>query len=153
MINYIISFISVIITSVVGSLYTSKTTKSDWFKCIKPSITPPNYVFPIVWTTLYILIGFAFGLSIKYRIHIINILFVFTLILNILWSYFYFGRKQVKTALYIIFVLIILGLLIIVIAINTKQYRIAGLIFPYVMWISFASVLNYMSIEKAKNCN
>lgn len=151
-VNYIIAFSTVILTSALGSLYTSKNTKSDWYSCIKPSLTPPSFVFPIVWTILYFLLGLAFAFSLNAKKHIINALFVATFVLNILWSYFYFGKKQVEVAYYIILSLDLLALLIIGFAVFMRSYKIAGIVTPYFLWILFASVLNYKSIDKAKKC-
>ena len=44
-----------------------KATKSRWYQCIRPSITPPNIVFPVVWTVLYILIAFALAQTFMVR--------------------------------------------------------------------------------------
>lgn len=151
-INYIIAFSSVILTSAIGSIFTSKNTKSNWYSCIKPSLTPPSIVFPIVWTILYFLLGLAFSFSLNAKMHIINALFVATFILNVLWSYFYFGKKQVQVAYYIILSLDLLALLIIGFAIFAKSYKIAAIVVPYFLWILFASLLNYKSIAKAKDC-
>ena len=152
MFNYIIAFSCVIATSIIGSLFTTKNTNSKWYQCIKPSITPPNIVFPIVWTILYILIGVAFSITIKNRSNILNFLISITLILNIVWSYLYFGKKQISTAFIIILFMDLIGILLIGISIYYKQNKIAYLLTPYVIWILFASVLNYLSIEKAKKC-
>lgn len=151
--NYIIAFSTVILTSALGSMFTSKNTKSEWYKCIKPALTPPSYVFPIVWSILYFLLGLAFAFSLNSNKHIINALFVITFVLNILWSYFYFGKKEIQVAYYIILTLVLLALLIIGLALYTKSYTIAALVLPYLVWIVFASVLNYKSIDKAKICN
>lgn len=152
LINYIIAFSSVILTSALGSIFTSKNTKSDWYSCIRPELTPPSFVFPIVWTILYFLLGLAFAFSLNAKMHIINALFVATFILNVLWSYFYFGKKQVEVAYYIILSLDLLALLIIGFAIFAKSYKIAAIVAPYFLWILFASLLNYKSIAKAKDC-
>lgn len=151
-VNYIIAFSTVILTSALGSIFTSKNTKSEWYDCIRPALTPPSIVFPIVWTILYFLLGLAFAFTLNSKQHIINTLFVATFVLNILWSYFYFGKKQISAAYYVILTLDLLALLIIGIALFTKSYKVALLVTPYLLWILFASVLNYKSIEKAENC-
>jgi tryptophan-rich sensory protein len=56
----LISAFSIILTSYIGSIFTRKNVNTKWYDCIKPIITPPNYVFPIVWTILYILLFFVF---------------------------------------------------------------------------------------------
>ena len=46
--NTIISILSIILTSYLGSKFTKSNVNNDWYDCIKPSITPPKYIFPIV---------------------------------------------------------------------------------------------------------
>ncbi|MCL6500892.1 MAG: tryptophan-rich sensory protein [Candidatus Pacearchaeota archaeon] len=55
----VLSFLIVIVVALLGSLFTGANTKSEWYIQNKPSITPPNYVFPIVWNILFILIALA----------------------------------------------------------------------------------------------
>nr|MBA4405473.1 TspO protein [Nanoarchaeum sp.] len=55
----IFSIIIVYFVGFLGSIFTSDNTNSDWYKSIKPSITPPNFVFPIVWNVLFFLIGMS----------------------------------------------------------------------------------------------
>ena len=43
----------------IGSLFTSQNVNSSWYESIKPGITPPNYVFPIVWNILFFLIAIS----------------------------------------------------------------------------------------------
>ena len=55
--NTIISSIAIISTAFIGSQFTKSNVNIQWYECIKPNITPPKYIFPIVWTILYILLA------------------------------------------------------------------------------------------------
>ena len=151
---YIASAIALILTMSIGSFLTAQTPKSEWYKCIKPrALTPPNYVFPIVWTVLYFLLFLAFARSLTLRYTTINVLFVLLLILNIMWSYWYFYKKNIKAAAINIVLLIIINIAMIGIAIYKKDNHLAHMLTPHLLWITFAAVLNFMSLPKVKMCN
>lgn len=149
MTEYLLGFSTVIGTSLLSSYYTSKNTSTNWYDCIKPSITPPASVFPVVWTFLYILIGIAFSMAIKSKDNLIISLFLINFSLNILWCYFYFYKKQIKLALATILVLNISTLMIMV---YTENTAIRNLLVPYFLWVSFATILNLKTIEKEEEC-
>ena len=123
---------------------------SNWYKAlIKPEFTPPNWLFAPVWSLLYLMMGSAWG-----RINTIflddkvikraNVLFVAQLIFNALWSIFYFGAHSINYALVDI---ILLWLTIIF---TIYQFfiisKLAGwLLIPYLLWTSYAVVLNATS--------
>ena len=138
---------SVLMTAVLGSYFTSQNTNTPWYDCIKPSIAPPSYVFPIAWTTLYILITIAFSRSMS-NIAVRNT-FIINLVLNVLWCYLYFGQKQLTAALFVILLLWITIVRIIYISDDIITQR---LMYPYLAWITFATILNWLSISKAKKC-
>ncbi len=54
------SLIIVYAIAFLGSLFTSPNVNSDWYENIKPEITPPNFVFPLVWNILFFLIALSF---------------------------------------------------------------------------------------------
>jgi tryptophan-rich sensory protein len=145
--NTIISIISILSTMYLGSRYTKTNVNNNWYNCIKPNITPPKYIFPIIWTILYILLIKVFKDILDMKDRLIIILFVINLILNVLWTYLYFAQKDVKNAFIII--LLILTTSIIILYMN-KNNRIIYL--PYVLWIGFATYLNYLSINKIVAC-
>ncbi len=140
------SLIIVAIVAYLGSLFTSSNTQSDWYQQIKPSITPPNYIFPIAWTILFIFIAISLYFSWTSSKDKVKIAVVFSInfLLNILWSIFYFGMRNPSLAFVeIIFLwLSILWLLITTYKVNKKAFY---LLLPYLLWVSFASVLNYLS--------
>lgn len=146
---YTIAIIAMITTSALGSVFTYKSTRSPWYQCIKPSITPPSIVFPIVWSILYILLAIAFGrLLLEGNPWVIS-LFVINLILNVTWCLFYFALKMPVVALTQI--IGIIGVVIAILIVSGDKVA-KYLIIPYLLWICFATVLNSLSIPKVKGC-
>ena len=145
----ILSIVIVFLVAFIGSLFTSQNTDSDWYESIKPSITPPKWVFPIVWNILFFLIALSLYFSwintqtTKNKRKII-IVFGINFFLNILWSALYFGMKNPSLAFYelIILWLSIVTMIFITYKINKKS---AYLLVPYLLWVSFAGILNYLS--------
>lgn len=142
-------FIIVIIVASVGSIFTSKAVKSSWYRLIKPSITPPNYVFPIVWSILFFLIAlslyFSWIYSTKKEKDKIILAYGSNFILNILWSILYFGLKNPLTAFFDLMLLLvsIIAMMMVSYKVNKKAFY---LLIPYLLWVGFAGVLNYLSI-------
>ncbi len=142
-------FVSVIIILIAGlsSGYLTSTAINDWYVYLKkPFFSPPNWIFAPVWTILYIMMGISFGL-IWNTIKIENIkssaLYIFSLqfVLNLIWSFLFFGLKNPMIALIDIILLWIL--IIICIKIFLPIHKIAAqLLYPYLLWVSFATLLN-----------
>lgn len=129
----------------------SNVTKSGtevWFPTlIKPSFNPPAALFAPVWSFLYILMGISAGLiwaEIDRKNELVRTaltFFAIQLALNALWSILFFGLKNPLLALIEI---VILWLMIYETYIKFgKINRFAGyLLIPYLLWVSFATVLN-----------
>jgi len=131
----------------LGSWFTLSSVKTWYVTINKPSFNPPDWIFPPVWTGIFILIAIA-----AYRIwqkkdqiqHFPRTVAVYLiqLILNLLWSFIFFYSRQIGVALFEIVVL-----LMVVIFNAWVFYKIdkpAGLLFiPYILWLSFATVLTY----------
>lgn len=143
----IISLILVYFVAFIGSLFTS--ADSQYYKEIKPNITPPNYVFPIVWNILYFLIAISLYLTWinakKQEKSKTALIFAINLILNAFWTFLYFTLKNPLAAFIdIIFIWITI---ILMIRITYKINKTASyLLIPYLLWVSFAIILNYLSI-------
>lgn len=143
----IIAFLSVIIVAFIGSLFTSPNTNTEWYESIKPSITPPNWVFPIVWNILFILIALSFYFAlVKGDKKHVFVAFGINFILNILWSVLYFGLKSPLLAFFDILILLasIFYLVIFTFKIDKKS---SYLLIPYLLWVGFATILNLLSIK------
>lgn len=132
----------------IGSLFTSKNTNSEWYQNIKPEITPPNFVFPIIWNILFLLISISLYLAwtnskTKKQKKKVAIVFGINFILNILWSFLFFGLKIPKLAFTEI---ILLWISIGIIFIETWKIKklSSWLILPYWLWVSFAGILNWI---------
>lgn len=143
----LLSIAAVIITAGIGSLFTDT---GSWYQSIKPSITPPNIVFPIVWTTLFILIAismyFALSNSKSRKVMTkVSIIYSINFVLNILWSLFFFTLKSPVIA-FIDLLLLWLSILFLIL-IAWKKSKIAYYtLLPYIAWVSFAGILNVLVI-------
>lgn len=120
----------------------------DWYPTlVKPSFTPPNWVFAPVWTLLYIMMGVAAGLVWdrfsfdKGAVKKALVFFIVQLVLNAIWSYLFFGLHNPMLAGLEI---ILLWLMIYETYFQfTKINKVAGyLLVPYLVWVAFAAVLN-----------
>jgi benzodiazapine receptor len=131
----------------LGSAFTAPAITSWYALLNKPSFAPPNSLFAPVWVVLYTLMGISLylvwqkGVE-KGQVKDAMILFGIHLLVNASWSIIFFGLKNVTWAL-----LEISFLLGVIIAVITKFYKInktAGLLLvPYLLWVAFATVLNY----------
>ena len=130
---------------IVGSFWT-KETVSTWYPTLfKPPWTPPDWVFGPVWTILYIMIGISGWLIYKadysYQRSIALAFYGGQLVLNFMWSFFFFSLRSPLLGLIDI---ILLSLLIILTIINAWPVRsLAGmLLIPYLIWVMYAATLN-----------
>lgn len=144
---YLILFIVIsLATGFLGSLATASSVDTWYVTLNKPAFTPPGWIFAPVWTLLYIFMGIAAFLvwkseGLKSRKNLALGIFFFQLILNFLWSVFFFGLQAPALALADIFFLWLA--IIIMMGYFFKLSRAAGyLLVPYILWVSFASVLN-----------
>jgi tryptophan-rich sensory protein len=94
---------------------------------------------------LYIILGFVFSIAIKNKDIILISLFISNLILNVLWCFFFFYKKDKNTGLIVISLLLINTFLIIMLEKNISQKL---LLLPYMLWLCFASFLNYKFTTK-----
>jgi tryptophan-rich sensory protein len=122
-----------------------------WFAALaKPASYPPPAAFPIAWTALYALMGVAFALvcsawGARRRGWAIA-LFVVQLIINLAWSPVFFALHEMRIALGLLLALDVVVLL--TTALFWRVRRLAGwLMVPYVLWILFATVLNWQFLE------
>ena len=138
--TYLISVPAGIVTGAsVGTWYTT---------IVRPSFSPPNWVFGPIWTTLYALMSFAVWNAWRQRsssnqIMAKNILIIYYvhLLVGASWSFVFFGLHQIGYA-----ALIIVFILFFIIWLMKLYFRISKLSFylmvPYLLWSSFALLLN-----------
>ncbi len=140
---------SLVVCLGAGGLGAIATTPEidGWYKTItKPSWNPPDYVFGPVWTTLFVMMAIAAWLvwrQMGFKAATLPLsLFGVQLVLNVSWSWIFFGLHQPGWA----FVEIVILWLAIVATtvVFFRSIRVAGvLMVPYLAWVSFASVLNF----------
>jgi tryptophan-rich sensory protein len=130
----------------IGSLFTAPAIPVWYAALHKPSFNPPAWVFAPVWTILYLLMGISLfliwdrGVPGGRRGRAIALFFV-QLILNSLWSFFFFGLRSPLAGLAVI--MLLLGMIIWTTIRFLALYRPAGmLLLPYLLWVGFAAVLN-----------
>ena len=143
--NKILTYIkSILVPLLIGGFVGLVTSKYvDYNTLIQPIFAPPSILFPIVWTILYTLMGISYGIlkSNSLTNDKINIIYYTQLFVNALWSFFFFVFEWRLFAFFWILLLIVLVILMIIEF--YKKNKVAGLLqIPYLLWISFASVLN-----------
>jgi tryptophan-rich sensory protein len=133
-----------ILVSLSAGFFGSRFSPGEWYALLeKPSWNPPGWVFGPVWTILYILMGVAVWLVWKSRGFSGAVyLFLAQLALNALWSYLFFGINRPGLAFLEILVLWVL-ILATMLAFRRVSTTAGALMVPYLLWVSFASVLNY----------
>lgn len=116
-----------------------------WYPLLyKPSITPPNWVFPIAWGIIYLCMGISFGLLSdvhnSYRNPLI-VIFVLQLVLNFMWSFSFFFLESPFFGLVNIILLDLLVIFYIALAYPFKRLS-SWLFVPYLLWLIYATYLN-----------
>ncbi len=135
------------LAGIVGSVFTFSAIPAWYASLAKPAFSPPNWIFGPVWLLLYTLMGISLYLvwnkGFKKRENRTALyLFGTQLALNSLWSILFFGLKNPFYALLEIIVLWIMIALTIR-AFSRISGRAAQLLVPYILWVSFAAVLNF----------
>lgn len=119
---------------------------ADYRAMNQPPLSPPGWLFPVVWTVLYLLMGYA-----SYLIWISDapeaekrkalVLYGAQLLANFIWPLLFFGAEMYLTALIWLVVLWILIFLTIR-AFSRINERAGDLLIPYILWVTFAAYLN-----------
>lgn len=145
------SLIVVYFVAFLGGIFTSNNfsgTDSDWYDSVKPGMTPPDWVFPVVWNILYFLIALSIyfmwnSAKTKSQKTKIIIFFGINLLLNVLWSYLFFSLQEPVWAFYNLIALWFSVIYLEYFSWSENRKSFYFLI-PYFLWISFAGILNYL---------
>jgi tryptophan-rich sensory protein len=127
--------------------FASQFEPGAWYKTIaKPSWTPPGWVFGPVWGTLYMAMSVSAWLVWRKRSTVSTnlplALYLVQLTLNGLWSWLFFGRKLIGTALIDLIILVLL--LGFTMALFMRIRKAAGfMMLAYLLWVTFATALNF----------
>lgn len=142
--------ISILLALTVGGLsaLAAANNMNIYDKINTPPLAPPGWLFPVVWTILFILMGVSSAIIYTTRSkQKDDALFVYavSLVLNFSWSIFFFNMLSFKVSF-----LILIGLWLSIVITIIKYYKIkpvsAWLQFPYLLWVTFAGYLNFAII-------
>ncbi|WXG41744.1 MAG: TspO/MBR family protein [Candidatus Freyarchaeum deiterrae] len=148
--NIIILSASIIIAElagIIGALFTTPSIPLWYYFLIKPSFNPPSLLFAPVWTILFLLMGIAAyyvwnegweNRNVKIAISVYGV----QLVLNVLWSFLFFGAQLPSYGFFEIVALWIVILLNIITFFRISR-KAAYLLIPYILWVSFAALLNF----------
>lgn len=140
--------VCLVIPLLVGGLAAliSGSGMREYSQLNQPPLAPPGWVFPAVWTVLYLLMGYA-----SYRVYTAGadktqtgnalILYGAQLLLNFIWPLVFFGLEWYLTAFWILLLLWI-AIFLTVRAFSAIDERAGDLLLPYILWVSFAGYLN-----------
>ena len=142
----LVAIIPVMLASFVGQIFTAPAIET-WYRTLaKPFFSPPNIVFPLVWTLLYALMAVAFWRVLRAKAiagptGVAIALFMAQLVANAGWSFAFFGLRSPLAGL------VVIGVLLVLIALTLKAFlridRAAGYaLMPYLAWVAFAAILN-----------
>lgn len=147
--NYISLFLWIIIFQCMG-FFIGKMTQSNivgWYDgLVKSPLNPPDFVFPIVWGFLYVLLAvigwYLYGQRNKARGNVIFNFYAAQMLMNWLWTPLFFQWHLIELSFF--WIIGIIFILIITIFQCAKQFKLtAVLLAPYLIWLIYASYLNY----------
>lgn len=134
-------FLAVFAAASMGMLFPT----GDWYKSLrKPRWTPPNWLFPVAWTLLYIaiaIVGWRLAIMAHFASGIALGLWGLQMVLNAIWTPTVFGARRLFAG-----VIVILALWLTIVSLTALSFEIdpisGWLLVPYLIWVSFAACLN-----------
>ncbi len=144
--QFLLSVLTPVVAGGVGAAATAESLRT-WYPTLKkPSFNPPNWIFGPVWSTLYLLMGIAHYLVSRQSpdeavARQAQLWYWLQLCLNALWSLLFFGRRSPLAALVEI-VCLWIAIVLTILTFARISRRAALLLVPYLLWVSFAAVLN-----------
>ena len=143
--SLIISLLISLGTGVISGFLTREETSVFFDTIVKAPLTPPAFVFPIVWTALYALMGYSAWLVWKGKCNEKRIsLFIYSLqlVFVFLWPIIFFVYKQFEISFFWIILLWLMIITMVILFYSCE--RKAGLLqIPYLIWVTFASYLTF----------
>lgn len=137
----------ILLLGFASSLIAPAGSQNRWYMMlVKPAGTPPDWVFPVVWSALYVAMGVALAMILNARGSrwrgVAILLFVAQLLCNLFWSPLFFGAHQVESALFLLIAIIVLALLT-TLMFGRIRRTAAWLMVPYLVWLCYAACLNW----------
>lgn len=139
--------ISLAIPLAVGGLSVFLSGGMESYRTLyKPPLSPPGWVFPIVWTILYLLMGYAsyrvlVSAAPKEQIRQALLFYGLQLFVNFIWSPIFFGLEW-RLAAFIVLLMLWLLVCLTLHRFSAIDERAGDLLLPYILWITFAGYLN-----------
>jgi len=148
--NFLYSLILVLITAFICSYFNHIGMKNFYSEINLSILTPPNVVFPLVWTILYATLVISFDMVLnhadKTKVRPAAQVFTLNMFLQALWTYMFFYNAYFLVGFAVLVVLDFVTLAMIKIFYETDKK--AGLILiPYMLWLLFASYLNWAVMD------
>ncbi len=144
---FLIAIFISFLPGIFGVMFTPSHSNDVWYNSLNNSVlTPDGWVFGVVWTILYFLLGVALFLIMnnektRYSKTKAYLLFVVQMILNAAWTYLFFGLNMVGAALLVLVALIAISIWMMV-AFKSISKGAYYLVWPYLIWLCFALYLN-----------
>lgn len=149
-----LSIVACFVAGAIGGIATTSSVNGWYAELDKPSWNPPDWIFGPVWSVLYLMMAIAAWLvwknSTLEKSRFALGWFAFHLLLNVLWSVLFFGLRQPGWA-FIEIVVLWISIVITIVLFYRHSKPAAGLLVPYLSWVTFAAVLNFTiwSINRA----
>jgi benzodiazapine receptor len=145
-IKLVVSIVACQCAGLIGSIFTTPAIPTWYAALEKPAFTPPSWLFAPAWIILYVLMAIAAfliwrkGLG-EEGVKSALIIFLVQLVLNALWSIVFFGLQSPLYGMVVILALWI-AILLTIIKFFKLSTAAGALLLPYILWVSFASILN-----------
>lgn len=142
---FIVTLVVCQLAGILGTLFTTPGVKNWYPTLVKPTFTPPNWIFGPVWTLLFTLMACSFYLVYTakknpYKKQALTF-FATQLFLNFFWNVLFFGMQNPLVAAFEI--VLLLGFIILTTYYSLRVRLVAAvLLVPYILWVSFATMLN-----------
>ncbi|RUV46631.1 MAG: tryptophan-rich sensory protein [Mesorhizobium sp.] len=139
------AIVPVAAAAIAGNLATIPNVPTWYAHLTKPSFNPPNWVFAPVWTTLYLMMAYAFYRVLKANADWISFavaIFLIQITLNAAWSWVFFSFHNPRGGLVVI-TLLWLAIVLTILAFWQIDPTASMLLWPYLLWVSFAAALNW----------
>lgn len=144
--SYIVATVIPLAVGILSALLT-KENMNIYAEVKTPPLAPPGFLFPVVWTILYILMGISSAVIWNRRENNLQaarsglMYYIASLAFNFTWSIIFFNLRSFLVAL--AWLLVLLYLIVCTVVEYKKVYQVAAYLqIPYIVWVSFAGYLN-----------
>ena len=136
--NVFYLFLPIFLGSIVGLIISPYI---DYDLLIKPLLSPPGFIFPIIWSIIYLLLGISYFLyKRKENNYEIDKVYYIGLFVNLLWSILFFILKWRLFTIFWTIILLILTIKLFILYLKNNEIS-AYLNIPYLLWLVFATYL------------